>query len=551
MKAAVLDFGTIFAKILKTSPVSPLAPPAPSTPSSVLHGSSGGTSVIAVSSANAMTFTSSSSSLPGKSGAFSSAPSLTAVSGSSAGSTNPILVRPAHSSNLITLTAVHPFHGGSSTSTTSENYTGRTSIKGLYKGIPNHHFHGKTVGSLPTLFTKHVLGAIESYHSDCSASVPSSGQTTQVGLNNSWSGIQSYATGLSTERSSIYSWRDDEFDRVNTQKVHQLLWDVAEMLFEGKVSSRTQGLQTECKEWTKHSPHLRILGSQLVLPRDEGFQHVQKRTSSSKTIPSPSFLDSTSDMKELCLWGQKLIATHSPVHSALGSRETSCSDPSLYSFLEEEIYEVDGKIEEYFAFDTKEIDDEGLEFRKTPKKCNRGVPPVSPNACIKDAVTAEVFDDVWRDVVEIIGELIRKHWENELTDEDTQMVNLETPGGKLLPVPASHVTVDTFSIPPSRGSESRSTSFWSNVIPSQLRSVEEFDSQEETAGELTDAELLEAVTADRHLQVEEVEEIEADAAPELSLKEQLQAVDTFHRICQNHGFENGHEAARKIERDLH
>ncbi|XP_058854087.1 protein FAM149A-like [Acipenser ruthenus] len=339
--------------------------------------------------------------------------------------------------------------------------------KGLYKGIPNHHFHGKTVGSLPTLFTKHVLGAIESYHSDCSASVSSSGQTTQVGLNNSWSGIQSYATGLSTERSSVYSWRDDEFDRVNTQKVHQLLWDVAEMLFEGKVSSRTQGLQMECKEWTKHSPHLRILGSQLVLPRDEGFQHVQKRTSSSKTIPSPSFLDSTNDMKELCLWGQKLVATHSPVHSALGSRETSCSDPSLYSFLEEEIYEVDGKIEEYFAFDTKEIDDEGLEFRKIPKKCNRGVPPVSPNACIKDAVTAEVFDDVWRDVVEIIGELIRKHWENELTDEDTQMVNLETPGGKLLPVPASHVTVDTFSIPPSRGSESRSTSFWSNVTPSQ------------------------------------------------------------------------------------
>ncbi|XP_041117653.1 protein FAM149A-like [Polyodon spathula] len=127
------------------------------------------------------------------------------------------------------------------------------------------------------------------------------------------------------------------------------------MLFEGKVSSRTQGLQTECKQWTKRSPHLRILGSQLVLPRDEGFQHIQKRTSSSKIIPSPSFLDSTSDMKELCLLGQKLVATLSPVHSAFGSSETSCSDPSLYSFLEEEVYEVDGKIEEYFAYDTKEM----------------------------------------------------------------------------------------------------------------------------------------------------------------------------------------------------
>ncbi|MBN3285101.1 F149A protein, partial [Polyodon spathula] len=356
------------------------------------------------------------------------------------------------------------------------------------------------------------------------------------------------------------------------------------MLFEGKVSSRTQGLQTECKQWTKRSPHLRILGSQLVLPRDEGFQHIQKRTSSSKIIPSPSFLDSTSDMKELCLLGQKLVATLSPVHSAFGSSETSCSDPSLYSFLEEEVYEVDGKIEEYFAYDTKEIcdhdekylrmgssvptsarnrlgrlqdhsilsssrmmqtasckpvaqrklpvlssealrsktrnvyrdevlrgtklDDEGLEFTKIPKKCNHGVPPVSPDACIKDTVTTEMFEDVWRDVVEIIRELIRKQWENELTadhedigvtgvsvgisccgssnfpeplhrqqrqllnhtfieDEDTQMVNLENTDGKLLPVPASRATVDTFNILPSRGSELRSTSFWSNFIPSQ------------------------------------------------------------------------------------
>lgn len=37
----------------------------------------------------------------------------------------------------------------------------------------------------------------------------SSGCTTPTELNNSWSGINSYATSLSTERSSVYSWRDD------------------------------------------------------------------------------------------------------------------------------------------------------------------------------------------------------------------------------------------------------------------------------------------------------------------------------------------------------
>ncbi|RXM27122.1 hypothetical protein EOD39_5360 [Acipenser ruthenus] len=88
-----------------------------------------------------------------------------------------------------------------------------------------------------------------------------------------------------------------------------------------------------------------------------------------------------------------------------------------------------------------------------------------------------------------------------------------------------------------------------NLTAEDCEAMVEFDSRDEMAGELT--ELLEAVTADRHPQVEEVEETEEDTAPQLSLKEQLQAVDTFRRICQNRGFENGYEAARKIERDLH
>ncbi|MGH0134413.1 UNVERIFIED_CONTAM: hypothetical protein FKN15_066709 [Acipenser sinensis] len=63
-----------------------------------------------------------------------------------------------------------------------------------------------------------------------------------------------------------------------------------------------------------------------------------------------------------------------------------------------------------------------------------------------------------------------------------------------------------------------------NLTAEEFEGVVEFDSQEETAGELTDSELLEAVTADRHPQLEEAEESEEDTAPQLSLKEQLQAV---------------------------
>lgn len=51
-----------------------------------------------------------------------------------------------------------------------------------------------------------------------------------------------------------------------------------------------------------------------------------------------------------------------------------------------------------------------------PRMCRkRGLPPISPHDCIKDAVAAEVFDYVWTNVVEILEELIRKNWEATLT----------------------------------------------------------------------------------------------------------------------------------------
>lgn len=50
---------------------------------------------------------------------------------------------------------------------------------------------------------------MSSFHSEMLSSVSSSGHATPTDLNNSWSGVKSCTTGLSTERSSVYSWRDD------------------------------------------------------------------------------------------------------------------------------------------------------------------------------------------------------------------------------------------------------------------------------------------------------------------------------------------------------
>lgn len=358
--------------------------------------------------------------------------------------------------------------------TDTESVEGSNEKKGLSKGNSDY-LPEKTSDSLPTNFTKHVQGAIHSYNSSESiASESSAGHSPPTDLNNSWFGIQSYTTSLSTECSSVYSWRDDEFDKANTQTVHQLFWEIDEMLFEGKVSSCTESIQTECREWTERSPQLRILGTQLLLPKDEGFQHFQSRGNSSMvTRTLPSSCESTSDVKELSLSGVRLLPTHSPFNSSNSTMSSLDSDCSVFSFLEEEIYDVDGKIEEYFAYDSKECisEDESLEQKKDQvalRRNKRGIPPISPNACIKDAVSAEIFNDIWRDVIDVLEELIRKHWQNNISGETKQAATMQSSIMSKLPhINDSRFILTNYSVPPSRGSEARFLALGTSSFHSQ------------------------------------------------------------------------------------
>ncbi|OCT99561.1 hypothetical protein XELAEV_18005343mg [Xenopus laevis] len=346
--------------------------------------------------------------------------------------------------------------------------------KGITRGSVDRYLLENVRDSLPEHFTKPVQEAIHNFTCESISSLSSSGQTTPTDLNQSWSGIQSYTTGLSTERSSVYSWADDEFDKANTQRVHELFWDVDEMMFEGNVTSQNKTLQAEGKEWTERSLHLRILGKQLILPKDEGFQHYQGRTSSNAYIhPLSDLGESSSDMKELCISGSKLLPTASPLHKAQDSASTGSpgvSELSSYSFLEEEIYGMDGTIEEYLAFDSREHDEEGLDQKKVHlhrKRNKRGIPPVSPNACIKDTVAAEVFDDAWRKAVDSLQELIMRFCEDAV-EELKQIEKRQSNGNKYLPMPIQRIISESASVPPSRGSEARSLSFGSYLFPSQI-----------------------------------------------------------------------------------
>ncbi|KAJ7405126.1 hypothetical protein WISP_141825 [Willisornis vidua] len=280
-------------------------------------------------------------------------------------------------------------------------------------------------------------------------------------------------TSLSFSRDGVSLEEGAEFDKANTQRVHQLFWEIDEMLFEGKVTSQTQSLQVECADWVERFPHLRVLGKQLLVPKDEGFQHFQSRSDACVDAKClPGLCECTSNTKELCISGSKLILTASPVHTSLDSSSTgiSASDSAMYSFLEEEIYDMDGKIEEYLAFDSKELDDESWEKKKMrlrEKRSKCGIPPVSPNACIKDAVASEVFDHIWSSVIGILEELIKKNWETSIPECNKKLEKLKAVTAKLPHLPVIHIITDAGSIPMSRGSEAQSMPFGSHSVSSQ------------------------------------------------------------------------------------
>ncbi|XP_063165811.1 protein FAM149A [Candoia aspera] len=500
MKVAVLDLGTVFAKLFKPAASSSSSPPyspapgasppkaqpllpasasplgAPSLP--VRHAalaSAGGSSVLSAAAA-ARAF-------PGGSGVGAAAAKPLAGGSCASGGSSPrsavgssarepaAWAAPA-SKPLLFVTL--PDIGEEGAPDADPQEEAAVPRKGLSKGLADHHFQVKTEYCLPAPFTKSVQEAIDNYSFVSVSSLSPGGQTTPTDLNNSWSGIQSCTTDPSTERSSVYSWGDDEFDKVNTQRVHQLFWDVDEMLFEGKVSSQTENLKTECKDWTNRSLHLRILGKQLLFPKDEGFQHYQSTNASSVYSKSlPSLSEITTSMKELCISGSKLVPAAFPVHRAFSSElpGISLSESSGYSFLEEEIYDAEGKMEEYLAYDKKELDDESLEQRNSqlaPKQIKHGIPPVSPNSCIKEAVAAEVFDHIWKNVIKILEELIRKYWESSITENEKQLEKSKVTGNKLSHIPATRAMVDTSSVPPSRGSDVRCMSVGLHLGLSQV-----------------------------------------------------------------------------------
>lgn len=292
-------------------------------------------------------------------------------------------------------------------------------IRGLSRSSLDHHPLPEEVddNQTPQRYLHDLQEALSTHNS--SATSAASGHSDcptviSVDSHQSWSGIHSSTgTGISTERSSVFSWGYDEFDKAASRQVQQMFEEIDKELYEGRGSGGgiLSGLQDECQQWATRFPHLRILGTQLVSPSDEGFQWFAASRKGSSSNSRESIVKSQETDRistELNVQGRKaaLVKPSSAPLDGLPGVSSGSSGHDKPRVIEEE-----GVMEEYLAFDSRDLEDEWEQDYSESGRRHHCLPPVSPYRCRRQAVLDLLFDDVWLQHVGWMKELVQRHWE--------------------------------------------------------------------------------------------------------------------------------------------
>lgn len=298
--------------------------------------------------------------------------------------------------------------------------------------------------SLPLSYIETVRnGNFTSFMPDTSGqSSPTTDHTASIVNSFSGSNTWSTNTGNLTGRSSVYSWgNEDEFDRQASATVKRMFDEIDGMLFEGEHFNGSPQLLSECEEWFKRFPHLRICGYQLLNSKDDGTQLIPFPGGDERIFgqrPQTSVLEDVEefgafDSQGLCIEGFHLDPLLEPPESYMNDELNG-----YYTEFEEEVLEEDGEVVEYFGYDQPAVEEEVTEPNKDVKyrrQQRRGYPPVTPNACAKDAVVSQLFDQAWGEVVLWLRDLLSRYSQKVLRDKPQFLADVVVSSDRAIETP--------------------------------------------------------------------------------------------------------------------
>uniref|UniRef100_A0A087YL50 Family with sequence similarity 149 member B1 n=1 Tax=Poecilia formosa TaxID=48698 RepID=A0A087YL50_POEFO len=311
-------------------------------------------------------------------------------------------------------------------------------IRGLSRSSLDHHPLPEEADDIETSphYLHDLQEAVSAHNRKICTFRDSKSQSSSTSISQSWSGIHSSTgTGISTERSSVFSWGYDEFDKAASRQVQQMFDEIDKELYEGRGCGGgiLQGLQDECQQWTTRFPHLRIVGTQLLCPTDEGFQWYatpgtvslasSPSTDRKTTVKSQGKEKGAADTFEI---GKKVTYKKAALIKECDGPPNS--EPSSYD--QPRVIEVEGVMEEYLAFDSRDLRNECHEECPESVRRHHCLPPVSPYCCRRQAALDLLFDDVWRELVGWMKELVQRHWEccTSRNAKQISAINLRTLG---------------------------------------------------------------------------------------------------------------------------